>query len=773
MIPPLDFLTKVMQFDALEAKEMLAAAQADAQKKAEEDAALAEEHGLVPQIEGFAEPTPPPVAGQAPGDVPEDDGWGMNKPPATNVFTTELDDDPDYDPAHNVFCATGAGGGVDPGCKVGTTAFHATSAEFDKFGKSADIGYHFGNEGQARFRQGDNKGRLIEAEFHLENPLRTPDHVWDTPTTARSYLTQHGLSTPDLDVTESRWRALSTSAPERIKVLEDQDIALKEFRRQRSVIRDEVEAAKKDAMRATREALVRAGHDGIVYANQVEGAGDSFIVFDADRIKIKKSTTLNQFCPTGEGGGIDPKCGEGGGAAAPHGDTAPDPKHLEKQNEKSKLHANVSTKTDAGGNTWVVKGRAGKGAAVANEATASKLAKIAGVDVPPVHPQKHNGQDVAVIPHREGTPLSAMSPADRRAAVAKVPKADLDRNALFDYAIGNGDPNTGNYLITKGGKMVAIDKEQSLTTGTGKGNKSDYHPPGFLESAVQQGKAPVHYEFDRRNMTDMASKAHQMADDLEKQGKKKEAEGVRRRAEVMTRVAAGANPPTAGELDRVGREYDKSNPAAKGIGGFLRGLVGNAADADAWNVFCATGEGGGVDPSCGADAHEETEVHSHSTGEVFWRGPRHEGEKMLADAEREEGPNPDLKIRKAQKSRAQADAEDAAARAADDHARTSRRAEADRIKVPEDRARSLLREVGGPDQSHSFFQRVSMEGRKFPMFMGSGWSDTIKSAPTDAQVVSIPTAGLKSVFYNKGETEWRVGDYKGVTVNTCLPRPNR
>lgn len=68
------------------------------------------------------------------------------------------------------------------------------------------------------------------------------------------------------------------------------------------------------------------------------------------------------------------------------------------------------------------------------------------------------------------------------------------------------------------------------------------------------------------------------------------------------------------------------------------------------------------------------------------------------------------------------------------------------------------------DDHFNTFQRMSLEGRKFPLFMGSMWPNTIKKSAT-AETVSIKSKDAKDVYYNPGEHEWRVGGLKGVTVN--------
>ena len=253
------------------------------------------------------------------------------------------------------------------------------------------------------------------------------------------------------------------------------------------------------------------------------------------------------------------------------GHAPPDTKSLENAVDKKRLHPGVAVRSDSAGRDWVVKGRVGKAAQVANEAAAASLAAIGGASVVPVHHVKLHGQDHAVLPMLDGysdvTKLT--NPADIRAAFANVPKQQIDSHALFDYAIGSSDPNLGNYLVGKNGTdMVAIDKEQSL--GMGQGNKTTFATPDILSFVVPPGKAAVDHVFDRAEVSKMAANAEQMATKLEQSGRKKDAVGVRNRAAVLKQLAEGAADPTAGELARLG---EAANATAKASSGGFFGKI--------------------------------------------------------------------------------------------------------------------------------------------------------------------------------------------------------
>ncbi|MFA5376354.1 MAG: phage minor head protein [Dehalococcoidia bacterium] len=90
--------------------------------------------------------------------------------------------------------------------------------------------------------------------------------------------------------------------------------------------------------------------------------------------------------------------------------------------------------------------------------------------------------------------------------------------------------------------------------------------------------------------------------------------------------------------------------------------------------------------------------------------------------------------------------------------------------VSEARVNDLMLQHG--DNDFAVLQAVSLEGKQFPLFMGTGWPDHLKDAKP-ASTIFIRTADVKDLYYNPGETEWRVGDYKGVTANAYNPNQPR
>lgn len=131
-------------------------------------------------------------------------------------------------------------------------AFHGTDADFDQFDQTNDIGFHFGSAeiADGRLRQmGDEEGEYPEGSnikpvvLDIKNPLRLPDlHTWDPDEVARA-LADQGIITPE---------------------------------------EAEVELVDQDQVQAW---LAAKGYDAIVYANETEGTGDSYIVFDPALIR--------------------------------------------------------------------------------------------------------------------------------------------------------------------------------------------------------------------------------------------------------------------------------------------------------------------------------------------------------------------------------------------------------------------------------------------------------------------------------------------------------
>jgi hypothetical protein len=124
--------------------------------------------------------------------------------------------------------------------------FHGTRNTFTTFDENAiaHFGFHFGTKTQAQ-----KFGKTLMALYlAIKNPIRLPDlGMWGFENLARN-LDSRGLGIIDGADYERAWAS------------NDQNAEL-------------------------RKILLEKGYDGIVYRNEVEGAGDSFIALRADQIR--------------------------------------------------------------------------------------------------------------------------------------------------------------------------------------------------------------------------------------------------------------------------------------------------------------------------------------------------------------------------------------------------------------------------------------------------------------------------------------------------------
>ena len=138
--------------------------------------------------------------------------------------------------------------------------FHWTSnMDFDEFGEG-DIGFHFGNENQANQRainlnQDPNNGRLIKAYLNIQNPaIVTTDQLgWNSPQAAFT-LWRNGY------LTEAEYGTIL-------------DLSKNDDGRYNS-----------PSSIALRQMLADKGYDGIIYRNDFEGGGDSYIALYPEQI---------------------------------------------------------------------------------------------------------------------------------------------------------------------------------------------------------------------------------------------------------------------------------------------------------------------------------------------------------------------------------------------------------------------------------------------------------------------------------------------------------
>lgn len=139
--------------------------------------------------------------------------------------------------------------------------YHATAEQFDQFQTTTDIGFHLGSRTTAESRQQDlvelygkkeSDTRIIEADVQIKNPIRLQDAGrWDSEAIA------YALETAGL-ITEADIEVYAEKTHEELRAF-----------------------------------LQNLGYDGIVYENEMEGGGDSFVAFSADQIQIRNSLGNN------------------------------------------------------------------------------------------------------------------------------------------------------------------------------------------------------------------------------------------------------------------------------------------------------------------------------------------------------------------------------------------------------------------------------------------------------------------------------------------------
>ena len=124
--------------------------------------------------------------------------------------------------------------------------YHGTNADFEKF-EIGDIGYHFGNIEQATERMTDftdGNPHIMTGYLKMENPLDIVSDVGD-------------------------WLDVDT---------------VKEYLHEYEVLSDE-EFKKVNTLSQITSILQNKGYDGIIYENQFEGKGKSYIVFNSSQFK--------------------------------------------------------------------------------------------------------------------------------------------------------------------------------------------------------------------------------------------------------------------------------------------------------------------------------------------------------------------------------------------------------------------------------------------------------------------------------------------------------
>ena len=201
----------------------------------------------------------------------------------------------------NVFCPTGEGGGVDASCSPGGDSASVKDAaeDYAKNGtKSKAFKEWFGDS-----KVVDEKGEPLvvyhgtDMEFDefkkgVVQPLGGPDAQGFYMTSDKKYAGGYGgkVMPVFLSIRNPYYAPKDSFEHTQIKT-------------------------------AQMESLMSRGHDGVIFTGDVSGKYPSeYVVFSPSQIKAvanrgtfdpKSAKILNAFCPTGEGGGIDPSCSPG------------------------------------------------------------------------------------------------------------------------------------------------------------------------------------------------------------------------------------------------------------------------------------------------------------------------------------------------------------------------------------------------------------------------------------------------------------------------------
>ena len=131
--------------------------------------------------------------------------------------------------------------------------------DFTEFGEG-DVGFHFGSRAQAEERarkQGSNEnaGRYIQAYLNIKNPVHMPTD-------------QYG------------WNAAQAAI-----TLWNQDILpFEEYKRIERMAVEDRGRYNAESSKALRDLLESYGYDGIVYENEFEGAGKSYVAFHPEQV---------------------------------------------------------------------------------------------------------------------------------------------------------------------------------------------------------------------------------------------------------------------------------------------------------------------------------------------------------------------------------------------------------------------------------------------------------------------------------------------------------
>lgn len=159
--------------------------------------------------------------------------------------------------------------------------YHGTTANFSSFGKTKDIGFHFGTREQANSIFGKKRtGRqIIPAYLSIENPLRLTDdpRSWPADYVITSSIPGGALTKDEVD-------SLLSGHSQRIVEARNEYRTGPETDSRWETIYDK---ANTESLSELRALLESKGFDGLVYPNQYERAKkeDSWVAFRPEQIK--------------------------------------------------------------------------------------------------------------------------------------------------------------------------------------------------------------------------------------------------------------------------------------------------------------------------------------------------------------------------------------------------------------------------------------------------------------------------------------------------------
>ena len=225
--------------------------------------------------------------------------------------------------------------------------YHGTNKNFTEFdpSKTNDIGIHFGTKEQAEaalkpWGEMHEGSRIIPAYLSLQNPLRLPDRFSKLGTRFIANAKLFGLDIHLRMGNEDHDRLFAIAKEaDKIRTKAGGDFSMglipanKPFAEKHTALSKEFWGLVTKIMKVN-------GYDGGVYSNKVEGAGDSYFVFDANQIKhaiglstqdhaFLRALARDDFDPNEPRVASGPKGGEwttGGGAVSMKSDM---PQHVQ------------------------------------------------------------------------------------------------------------------------------------------------------------------------------------------------------------------------------------------------------------------------------------------------------------------------------------------------------------------------------------------------------------------------------------------------------------